>query len=306
MDIASLRALKGKNKIDKFTKSVQSNSNSFVDKRYWTLEGDQAGNGSAVIRFLPSINEDELDYVKIFSHGFKGPTGRWYIQNSLTTLGLPDPVAEENTRLWNTETKENQEIARQRKRRLSYISNILVVNDPNHPENNGKVFLYRYGKKIFDMISDMQIPDPAFSDEVAVEVFNVWEGANFKLKIRKVEGYTNYDKSEFAAPSVLADGDEQEMLRILNDRYDLNAEVAPDKFKSYDELKALFDAVIGGAPSKVSSAEKDLDAVKPKETKSKPAPVDTSSPFDEDEKETVAPSLDDDDDMAFFKNLAND
>ena len=165
------------------------------DNRFWQPEVDKVGNGYAVIRFLPPSQGEDLPWVRIWNHGFQGPTGKWYIEDSLTTIGLPDPVSELNNQLWNSGNEADKDVARAQKRKLTYISNILVVTDPGRPDNEGKVFLFKFGKKIFDKIKD--VADPQFQDEESVNPFDFWSGANFKLKIRKVEGYRNYDKSEF-------------------------------------------------------------------------------------------------------------
>ena len=225
-----------------------------VDDRFWQPEVDKAGNGYAVIRFLAPPKGEELPWVRIWNHGFQGPTGKWYIENSLTTLGKADPISEYNTELWNSGSEANKEIARKQKRKLTYIANILIVSDPKHPENEGKVFLYKFGKKIFDKIKD--VADPQFQDEKPINVFDFWEGANFKLKIRNVEGYRNYDKSEFEGPSAISESDE-DIEAIWNKQYPL-AQFLDDKhFKSYDELKKKFEMVMGlsGAPVSTKRAE---------------------------------------------------
>ena len=207
----SLAQLKKQNSLDKLLGAVESENQSqekksYKDERLWKPELDKTGNGYAVIRFLPAVNGEDMPWAKIWNHAFQGPTGQWYIENSLTTISQKDPVSEMNTAYWNSGLESDKEIARRQKRKLQYYSNIYVVSDSKHPENEGKVFLFRYGKKIFDKI--MEAMQPAFADEVAVNPFDFWEGANFKLKIRKVDGYWNYDKSEFEGPSALFDEDE--------------------------------------------------------------------------------------------------
>ena len=231
-----------------------------ADDRFWQPEVDKAGNGYAVIRFLAPPKGEELPWVRVWNHGFQGPTGKWYIENSLTTLGKADPVSEYNTELWNSGTEANKEIARKQKRKLSYITNILVLKDPAHPENEGKVFLYKFGKKIFDKIKD--VADPQFQDEKPVNVFDFWEGANFKLKIRNVEGYRNYDKSEFESQSALFESDD-DIEAVWNKQYSLTSFLDEKNFKSYDELKKKFEMVMGlngaaAAPTK-RAEEIDLD-----------------------------------------------
>jgi hypothetical protein len=245
----SLSALKKQNSLDKLLGAVQAESapqekKSYVDERIWKPVMDKSGNGYAVIRFLPAVEGEDMPWAKIWNHAFQGPTGQWYIENSLTTVGQNDPVSEYNTRLWNSGVESDKEIARKQKRKLQYYSNIYVVEDPANPQNEGKVFLFRYGKKIFDKI--MEAMQPAFQDETPVNPFDFWEGANFKLKIRKVDGYWNYDKSEFAAPSALFDNDD-DIEALWKTQHSLADFTGPSNFKSYDELKTRLDAVL--APS---------------------------------------------------------
>jgi hypothetical protein len=226
----------------KLVKEVEKmNTNSSGDERLWKLDVDKSGNGYAVIRFLPAPNGEDLPFVKLYSHAFQG-SGGWYIENSLTTLGQKDPVSEYNTTLWNNGTDAGKELARKQKRKLTYVSNIYVVKDPANPENEGKVFLYKYGKKIFDKITTAMQPE--FEDEEAIDPFDFWQGANFKLKAKNVAGYRNYDSSEFAAVSALLDDDEA-MEGIWKKQYSLEEFVAPDQFKSYDDLKKRLDYVLG-------------------------------------------------------------
>lgn len=213
------------------------------DDRYWGLTVDSAGNGYAVIRFLPAPEGEETPVVTLYSHGFKGPTNKWYIENSRTTIGEPDPVSEANSELWNTGLKENQEIVRERKRRKHFISNILVVKDPAKPENEGKVMLYKYGAKIMGKL-ELAL-NPEFPDDPAFDPFDMWGGADFKLKARKVDGQRNYDSSGFDKCTPIFDGDDAALEKLWKAEYSLQAEVAPDKFKSYDELKRRFEQVIG-------------------------------------------------------------
>ena len=228
---------------DKLIKQVEklNDKGSNVDERIWKPVVDKSGNGYAIIRFLPESEGSELPWARLYTHAFQGPGG-WYIENSLTTLGQKDPVSEHNSQLWNSGSDANKEIARKQKRRLSYYSNIYVVSDPTNPENEGKVFLYKFGKKIFDKIQEAMKPE--FADETAINPFDFWSGANFKLKIRRVEGYQNYDKSEFDKPSALFD-DDAKLEEIYNKQYDLNDFVAPDKFKTYEALKTRLDNVLG-------------------------------------------------------------
>ena len=215
---------------------------SYKDDRYWRPELDKSSNGYAVIRFLPAAGDEELPFARLYTHGFQGKGG-WFIENCPTTLGKKCPVCEGNTELWNSGLESDKDIARGRKRRLSYISNILVVSDPTNPQNEGKVFRYKYGKKIFDKIQESMKPE--FEDESPVDPFDFWKGANFKLKVRKVAGYINYDKSEFEAPTALFDGDDSRLENLWKSEYSLQDIVAPTEFKSHEDLKEKFDGVIG-------------------------------------------------------------
>lgn len=216
---------------------------SYGDDRMWKPTVDKAGNGYAVIRFLPAGEGEELPWVRYWDHGFKGSTGRWYIEKSLTSIGQQDPVSELNSQLWNSGRDEDKEIARQRKRRLHHVSNILVVSDSANPENEGKVFLYEYGKKIMDKIMDVM--QPQFADETPINPFDFWGGANFKLKIRQVEGYRNYDKSEFDSATELFGGDEAQLEGVYNKLYKLSEFTDAESYKTYAELKKKLYEVIG-------------------------------------------------------------
>ena len=266
----------------------QVQKKSYVDERMWKPELDKTGNGYAVIRFLPAA-QIEKSWVKLYSHAFQGPTGQWFIENSLTTLpGGKDPVSEHNTALWNSGVESDKELARKQKRKLSYYSNIYVVSDPKHPENEGKVFLFRYGKKIWDKISEAATP--AVEDEKPLNAFDADEGADFKWKIRKVDGYWNYDKSEFAEPSKLAEDDKLE--EIFASQYDLQEFLAPSNFKSYDELKTRLDIVLSGTVV-AKTAETIMDEPV--------APVVDTTPVS-------APDTtneEDDDTMSYFEKLAS-
>jgi len=229
--------------LDEYQKQSSPETKSFDDDRFWKPEMDKSGNGFAVIRFLPAPEGEEIPWIRMFTHSFQGPGG-WFIENSLTTINKQDPVSEANRVLWNTGSEADKETARRQKRKLSYYTNIYVVSDPHRPENDGKVFLYKFGKKIFDKI--MEAMKPEFSDEQAINPFDMWKGAHFKLKIRKVDGYWNYDKSEFAQPSQLKDTDE-EMEQIYNSEHKLKPFHETSNFKTYDELKVKMDRVLGGA-----------------------------------------------------------
>ena len=215
---------------------------SYQDDRFWKPELDKSGNGYAVFRFLPAVQDEDLPWARLWSHAFQGPGG-WLIENSLTTLNKKCPISEANSLLWNSGVEADKDIARKRKRKLSYYANILIVSDSKHPENEGQVKLYRFGKKIFDKITEAMKPE--FEDETPINPFDFWEGANFKLKIRKVDGYWNYDKSEFEGPSAVFDNDEA-IEELWNKQYPLKPFLAPENFKSYDELKAKLDRVLTG------------------------------------------------------------
>tara|TARA_B100000212_G_scaffold97687_1_gene71680 strand:+ start:2965 stop:3858 length:894 start_codon:yes stop_codon:yes gene_type:complete len=253
----SLDTLKKSNSLDKILAAVEKESapvekQSYVDERLWKPELDKSGNGYAIIRFLPAPDGEEMPWVKLWNHAFQGPTGKWYIENSLTTLNQKDPVSEYNSKLWNSGVESDKEIARKQKRKLQYYSNIYVVSDPKHPENEGKVFLFRYGKKIYEKV--MEALQPQFEDETPVNPFDFWEGANFKLKIRKVDGYWNYDKSEFDSASKLNE-DDSELDKIWKSEYSLKDFLAASNFKTYDELKNRLDDVLTGSQSTSGSAE---------------------------------------------------
>ena len=295
----SLQALKKQNSLDALLGAVQKENQplekkSYVDERIWKPVMDKTGNGYAVIRFLPMIEGESLPWVKVWNHAFQGPTGQWYIENSLTTVGQNDPVSEMNSAYWNSGVESDKEIARRQKRKLQYFANIYVVNDPKNPDNEGKVFLYRFGKKIFDKC--MESMQPAFEDESPVNPFDFWEGANFKLKIRKVDGYWNYDKSEFEAPSPLFDDDDK-IEEVWKKQYSLEEFSAPTNFKSYDELKTRLDMVLAGTTA-IGTAATTIVEVEPSlstvtvDTKEEPAP-------------TVEVSDDDDEvTMSYFEKLA--
>jgi len=211
------------------------------DERLWKPEMDKTGNGYAVIRFLPAPDGEELPWAKLYTHAFQGPGG-WYIENSLTTIGQKDPVSEHNRELWNSGSDKDKETVRKQKRKLSYYSNIYVVKDPANPQNEGRVFLFKYGKKIFDKI--MEAMQPEFEDETPINPFDFWQGANFKLKLVKKDGYWNYDKSEFDRVEPLLDDDDA-LEAVWKKQYSLAAVVAPDQFKSYEQLDTRLKMVLG-------------------------------------------------------------
>ena len=290
----SLDSLKSSGSLNKLLDAAKGETKpqekkSYVDERLWKPELDKSGNGYAVLRFLPAVQGEDLPWAKVWNHAFQGPTGQWYIENSLTTLNQKDPVSEHNTALWNTGLESDKEIARKQKRKLQYFSNIYVVSDTKHPENEGKVFLFRYGKKIFDKI--MAAMQPEFEDEKAINPFDFWEGANFKLKIRKVAGYWNYDSSDFDSPKALFDNDEK-IEEVWKTQYALNEFTAATNFKSYEELKTRLDAVLSGSVTVGNVAEEIEDAPIA-------APVVDTKPV-----ESTSTKEEEDDTMDYFAKLA--
>ena len=264
---------------------------SYVDERQWKPTVDKAGNGYAVLRFLPAA-QGGTEWVRYWDHGFKGPSGQWYIEKSLTSIGQQDPVSEANSKLWNTGLDDDKATVRDRKRRLHYVSNVLVESDPANPANEGKVFLFTYGKKIFDKIMDVM--QPQFADEAPVNPFDFWEGASFKLKIRNVEGYRNYDKSEFASPSALLRGDDSELEQVYEQLHDLSEYTDPKSYKTYEELTERLAMVLGESAPRTIRSEISLDTV------AAPAPrASASTPA-----VATAAAEDDDDTMSYFAKLA--
>ena len=171
------------------------------DERLWKPELDKTGNGYAVIRFLPSPDGEDIPWAKLYSHAFQGPGG-WYIENSLTTTGGKDPVSDYNRELWNSGNEADKDTVRKQKRKLSYYSNIYVVKDQVNPQNEGKVFLFKYGKKIFDKV--MEAMQPEFEDES--------EGrGSFKpdFKTRKAE------EAVAAAPVASSSADEDDAYKYF-------------------------------------------------------------------------------------------
>jgi len=246
MDFSALKNRSGKGALEQLTQELSklTATESKGDDRFWRPEVDKAGNGYAVIRFLPAPGNEEVPFVRLFKHSFKGPDGQWYIENSLTTIGKPDPVGQLNSTLWNSTTDDKspaREQARLQKRKLTYITNIYIVQDSANPENNGKIKLFSFGKKIFDKLNDAM--NPQYADETPMNPFDLWEGANFKLKIRTVEGYLNYDKSEFDKPSALFD-DDKKLEAIWKSEHLLQPFLAPENFKSYEELEARMRRVL--------------------------------------------------------------
>ena len=291
--------------IEKINTPAEGNSKD--DNRFWSPEVDKAGNGYAVIRFLPAPavdGDDALPWVRIFNHGFKGPSGKWYIENSLTTLGQKDPVSEYNSQLWNSTSDDSSPArtqAREHKRRLTYISNIMVITDTKNPENEGKVFLFKYGKKIFDKITLAM--NPQYEDEKPMNPFDFWNGANFKIKIRQVEGYRNYDLSSFEAPSPIFDGDDAKLEKLWKSEYSLNEFLDPKNFKSYDELKRKLNDVMGltdQITDSVTTQRKSMNEVAAEKPSFEPAKARKST---EDTPPWTADS--EDEDLDYFKSLAD-
>lgn len=293
-------------KLNKQLNDMSSKGYSNPDEnKYWQPTVDSAGNGFAIIRFLPESEGEDMPFVRLWNHGFQGPTGQWYIENCLSTIGKDDPVNELNNKLWNSTTDDNSEErqqVRKQKRKLQYVSNIYVVKDSGNPENEGKVFLFRYGKKVFDKLNDMM--NPQFEDEEPVNPFDFWEGANFRLKIRKVDGYRNYDKSEFDSPEPLSD-DDAKMEELWKQQYSLNEIVDEKNFKPYDELKAKLYRVLGlsetssSANHNTTAEEDEVDQELDMSSLSKEEPEPKMETQD-------SSSSDDDEDLEFFKNLAKD
>ena len=293
----SLDTLKRTNSLDKLLGAVQQENapqekKSYKDERLWKPELDKSGNGYAVLRFLPAVEGEDMPWAKVFNHAFQGPTGQWYIENSLTTISQKDPVSELNSSFWNTGLESDKEIARKQKRKLQYFSNIYVVSDSKHPENEGKVFLFRFGKKIFDKL--MAAMQPEFEDESPINPFDFWEGANFKLKIRKVDGYWNYDKSEFDRPTALFDNDGQ-IEEVWKKAYPLAEFSAASNFKSYDELKQRLDTVLSGTIS-VGNVTNNMTEERPVAS-----PVVDTTPVEA----PVVAAAEEDDTMSYFEKLAN-
>ena len=289
---------RGRTDLAKLTKAIEATSQSAEsgskeDTRFWQPTVDKSGNGMATIRFLPAPGvdgEDGLPWVRRFDHGFQGPGG-WFIDNCLTTTGDKCPVCEHNSTLWNSGIEANKEIVRKQKRRLSYVANILVVSDPAHPENDGTVRLFKFGKKIFDKISEAM--NPEFADETPVNPFDFWDGANFKLKIRNVEGYRNYDKSEFAEPSALFDGDDDKLEAIYKQEHSLKEFTDKKNFKPYEQLKARLDKVLGFEGDALPSIRAE--------------DVELPTPVAKSVRPAQAPAADiADDDLDYFKSLADE
>jgi hypothetical protein len=289
---------------EKLVKEVEkmNNSSGSTDDRVWKLDCDKSGNGYAVIRFLPAPEGEDLPFIKVYSHAFQGPGG-WLIDNCLTSLNQKCPVCEHNSGLWNNGTDAGKEIARKQKRKLTYVSNIYVVKDPANPENEGKVFLFKYGKKIFDKISESMQPE--FEDEQAIDPFDFWTGANFKLKAKNVAGYRNYDSSEFAAAAPLLNDDDA-MEAIWKKQYSLAEFLTPSEFKTYEELKKRLSSVLGAKNSRIDDEVEDEDDSR---GSVKDLDEDLRSELNnlQPTRRPVAVQEDDDDDaLSYFARLAED
>lgn len=302
MSFANLK--RNKNVLEKFSKAITalSEKNSSSDDRFWYPEVDKAGNGMAVIRFLPASESDGTDglpWVRVFSHSFQGPGG-WLIDNCLTTIDQKCPVCENNSVLWNSGIESNKDVVRKRKRKLNYISNILVLSDPKNPDNEGKVFLFKYGKKIFDKLNDVMNPPAAFADEIPLNPFDLWEGANFKIKIRDVEGYRNYDKSEFEKPSPLFGGDDSKLEALWKQEYSLKEFLSESKFKTYNLLKERLMKVIATSDEVDDVEEHEAPRKAISNPSKKPVTIEEESPpFD-------VMGSQDDDELDYFKSLADE
>jgi hypothetical protein len=307
VDFAKLRANSGKKALEKLTKELekvnQKSQGPQDDERIWKPTVDKAGNGYAVLRLLPAHDkDDDAPFIRVFDHGFQGPSGSWYFENSLTTIGKNDPVSEFNNKLWNSGLESDKELARKYKRRLHFIARVYVVQDSGSPDNEGTVRYWKFGKKLFDKLNEAM--NPEFEDEEPMNPFDLWEGANFKLKIRNVEGYRNYDKSEFAKPAPLADDEEMMAIMERADALPLNTFLAPDQFKSYDELKAKLEKVLGldgSAPVRGRAEDavgEEAPAPAPRKAQAKAVPVAAEPDLtaEDDETEKWFQSLDSDED----------
>jgi len=320
MSFASLKKSSGSNfaKLTQEIEKINQPTSSGVDDRFWKPELDKGGNSYAIIRFLPAPEGEDLPFAKVWSHAFKGPGG-WYIENSLTTLGKQDPVGELNRDLWNSGVESQKERARVQKRKLSYYANIYVVSDPAHPENDGRVFLYKFGKKIWDKI--VEAMKPQFADESPVDPFDLWKGADFKLKVRQVDGYWNYDKSEFASPATLGKFDDSDLEKIWRQEYSLTDFTDSKNFKTYEELQQRLDTIFATSSARsrfdLETAEDEESAApftntaagrfgESKSSEPKQSWAEEVSSFRE-KAVAVAPSSDDTEDtLSYFARLAEE
>ena len=322
VDFASLKKNRSKSfdALNAELSKVSSGKGNFKDPdedKYWKPTRDAAGNAFAIVRFLPAPPDEDLPFVVLYDHGFKGPNGQWYIENSRTTIGEPDPVSEYNSELWNVSADDNsptRKQARDQKRRKHYIAGIQVIKDSGNPDNNGKVFLYKFGAKIYGKLNDLM--NPQFEDEKPVNPFDFWGGANFRVKVTGQGRDTSYDKSEFDAPSEHLDGDDEALEALYKTQYSLKEVIAPEKFKTYDQLKTKLYRVLGLSGSTVTGnasaeddepeAELNMANLGMKEAKS----TRRQEEDDEDEsltnlrKASAAAADDDDEDLAIFKSFA--
>lgn len=309
MDFSKLKTMSGKNSLEKLSAELaklNQTGESSKDDRFWYPNVDKAGNGFAVIRFLPAPGEEDVPFIRVWEHGFKGPTGKWYIENSLTTIGKQDPVSELNSKLWNSTNDDDapaRKQARAQKRKLTFISNVYIIQDQQNPENNGQVRLFKYGKKLFEKLNEKM--NPQFADEEPMNPFDLWTGANFKLKIRNVEGYRNYDKSEFSNPAPLFD-DDSAMEAVWRQEHSLQAFLAPTNFKTYEELQTRLNAVLG----LTESGGVEPSAARQTAASRKPSPDEDELPWQAPKQERAAPAKsavadEDEEDLEFFKRLAS-
>ena len=289
------------NSFEKLSKAVEATSagteNSKDDNRFWQPEVDKAGNGMAIIRFLPAPavdGDDALPWVRTFSHGFQGPGG-WFIDNCLTTLNEKCPVCEHNNTLWNSGIEANKDIVRKQKRKLTYMTNILIVSDPSNPSNEGQVRLFKFGKKIFDKINEAM--NPEFADETPINPFDMWEGADFVIKISSemVMGkpLPKYDASYFKGSSELFGGDEGKLEALYDKQHALGEWVDPANYKTYDQLNTRLKMVLGESAPRTTRETVSLDET------SAPPSLKTA-------ENTSLDEADDDDTMSLFAKLAND
>lgn len=304
----SFKDLKKKSKdISKLTQEMEKlnkgGAESYKDDRFWKPELDQASNGFAVIRFLPVVEGEDIPWARVFSHGFQGKGG-WLIENCPTTLGKKCPICEGNNELWNSGNEDDKTVARDRKRKLSYVSNIMVVSDPKHPENEGKIFLFKYGKKIFDKL--MEKIQPEFPDDEPINIFDFWQGANFKLKIRKVAGYVNYDKSEFETPSALLGGEDAKLEELWKKQYALKEFTAAENFKSYDELKTKMDSVLKGGNDKKAKSAEEMEEIEAEAEARFGSPKMRPAPKMPEKKTAVDEDAEEENALSYFEKLAKE
>lgn len=248
---------------EKLLKKLEESASYGTDiQNVFKLETDKMGNGRAVIRFLPAPKGEDDPFIKLYNHGFQN-NGKWFIENCPTTLGRQCELCSRNSELWNSGVDANKEIARSRKRKLNYYSNILVINNPANPDLEGQVMLFRYGAKIFDKIKSAMKPE--FEEDAAIDPFDFWTGADFRLRVKQVAGYPNYDDSTFCSMSVL-NGDDEKLQEIWEKEYSLQELISPDKFKSDEEFTKRLDFVLGNKQTTVhddsESQEEELDMMK--------------------------------------------